>query len=137
MARSTADVDLSGPFFTADPGMTLLENIQKMMQGIADEGAKAAREGLLTGSANRALVRMTDDRVADHVIGRTYAKSGKRWLSAAVVQVTNEGMDAATSRSLMAAGSFVERRTAAIRRVGRQISSSRAVLSANLSAGLE
>ena len=107
------------------------------MQGIADEGASAAREGLLSGASGRALVRSTDDRVADHVVGRTTSRSGRQWVSAAVVQVYNEGMGAAESRSLMAAASYVERRTHAIRNVARGVRSARAVIKADLTKGLE
>lgn len=136
-SRSQADIEMTGPFFQVDPGETMLNNITKMMQGVAEEGAKAARDGLLTGASTRQLISMTNDRVADHVVGRTASKSGKRWRAAAVVQVTNDGYGAAESRSIMAAGSYVERKTGAIRRVSRGIRSARAVLTADLTAGLE
>lgn len=135
--RSTADVTFSGPFFQRDPAATFWQNLDKMMEGIADEGERAAREGLLTGAGSRALVRETGDRVADHVVGRVSAVSGKDWVAAAVVGVNTQGLDATASRSLMAAASYVERRTAAIRRVTRQLNASRAVLRANLTQGLE
>lgn len=124
--RSSVNVDMTGPFFRADPEKTVMENIQKFMQGLADEGAKAARAGLSTGSSRRAMIRELGDRVADHVIGRTSALSGKRWMAAAVVQVSQEGFGAVESRSLMAAASSVERRTAAIRRVARSINANKA-----------
>ncbi len=135
--RSTVNVDLSGPFFQHDPSKTFFQNVRKMMEGIAEEGAKAATEGLLTGSDSRAPVYATGDRVGDHVVGRVHSVTGKDWVAAAVVGVSNEGMDAVTSRSLMAAASYVERRTAAIRRTTRQLNAARAVLRANLTAGLE
>src|SRR4051812_37120929 len=109
-----ATVDLTGPFFQGDPGKTFLQNVEKMMQALAVEGAAAAKHNFLEGSATRALVRMTDDRVADHVIGRTTAISGKQWMTAAVVQVSREGLDAAGSRSLFAAASTIARKTKAI-----------------------
>ncbi len=138
MARqASASVDISGPFFKVDVEKTLLQNIQKMMQGLADEGATAARANLEAGSGRRALVRMTQDRVADHVIGRVGSRTGKRWWAAAVVQVDNYGMDAATSRSLMAAASVLESRGHPIRKVATKIRQSRAVLQANLTAGME
>lgn len=135
--RSTANVDFSGPFFQKDVTKTIFQNIERMMQGLAEEGATAARAGLRTGSGGRALVRELGDRVADHVIGRTTSRVGNRWVSAAVVQVYNEGLSAAESRSLMAAASYVEKRTRAISRVTRQLRSSREALRANLTAGIE
>jgi len=133
-------IDMQGPFFQVDPGETILKNLQKMMQGIAIEGASAVRASYAAGEGSRQLVRMTQDRVSSHVIGRVTArpsKGGRHWVSAAVVQVYNEGLSAAESRSLMAAASYVERRTHAIRSLTRQVRGSRAVLTANLSAGLE
>ena len=135
--RSTATVSLSGPFFSKDVEKTMMENIHKMMEGIAAEGATAARVNLAAGSASRALVRMTGDRVADHVIGRTVSRAGKQWYTAAVVQVDNKGLDAAGSRSLMAAASRIEGKTHSVRKVATSLRSSRAVLSANLTAGME
>jgi len=130
--RSTASVDFSGPFFRKDPEKTIMENMHTFMQGIADEGAKAAREGLMTGSGGRAMIRELGDRVADHVIGRTSALSGKRWAAAAVIQVLNEGYDDRAGTSLMAAASYVEGRTAAIRRVTRNINANKADLTKGL-----
>lgn len=133
-------VDLSGPFFKGDPGETMLKNLQKMMQALADEGASTARANFLSGSASRRLVSLTGDRVADHVVGRVTArpsKGGRHWVSAAVVQVYNEGLDGPQTRSLMAAGAIVARKTRAISSLTRTIRSSRAVLAANLTAGIE
>lgn len=124
--RSTVSIQMDGPFFKADPEKTILENVQKFMQGIADEGAKAARAGLLTGSDRRAPIRLLDDRVADHVIGRTVSLTGKKWRTAAVVQVLNRGYSGAEGTSLMAAASYVEGKTAAIRRVSRGINANKA-----------
>jgi hypothetical protein len=136
-SRSAVSVDIHGPFFRADVEKTLFENIEKMMRGLAEEGAKAARFGLMTGSGSRALVTGTGGRVADRVIGRTRSLSGKRWYAAAVVQVDRSGLSGSDATSLMAAASYVESRTKAISRVSRSIRSSRAVLRANLSEGLE
>jgi len=130
--RSTVSVTLSGPFFTKDPEKTILQNLHTMMEGIAHEGAEAAREGLRTGSGQRAMIRELGDRVADHVIGRTVSLTGKRWAGAAVIQVLNQGYSERQGQSLMAAASYVEGRTAAIRRVTRQISAAKADLTKGL-----
>lgn len=134
---TTARIDFSGPFFRKDPEKTITENVHKMMEAIADEGATAARAGFAAGSGGRAMIREIGDRVAEHVVGRVEARSGKPWLRAAVVQVYNEGLSAVEGRSLMAAASEVEYRTHAIRNVTRQLRSARSVLQANLTEGLE
>ena len=136
-AAVTATFDMSGPFFRVDPGKTMLENVHTMMTGIAAEGAKMAGQNLMIGSGRRALVRSTDDRVADHVIGRTHSISGAEWLTAAVVQVSKEGLSREQATSLMAAGSYVEGRTHGVRKATTQIRRARAVLNANLTKGME
>lgn len=132
-----ASIDVSGPFFRRDPEKTLMENIHKMMQAFAEEGADAARTGLASGSGNRALIRELGDRVADHAIGRTQSLSGREWYVAAVVQVLNKGFSPRQATSLMAAAAEVESETHAIADVARQLRSSRAVIRANLTEGLE
>jgi hypothetical protein len=130
--RATASIDFSGPFFRKDVEKTIFENLHKFMEGIAQEGSAAARQGLRTGSSSRALIRELGDRVADHVVGRTVSLTGRRWTAAAVVQVLNEGYSGRQSMSLMAAASIVERRTGAIRRVTRGINANKADLTKGL-----
>lgn len=139
MARTavTARVDFSGPFFKVDPGKTILENVHKMMEAFAQEGATNAQTRLRVGAAGRAGIAEIGDRVADHVIGRVESRSGRKWTAAAVVQVYNQGLGAGESRSLMAAASYVESRTRAISNVTRQLRGARAVLRANLSKGID
>jgi hypothetical protein len=91
----------------------------------------------MMGAARRAPIRALGDRVADHVIGRVASLSGRKWQTAAVVQVLNQGFSGAEGRSLMAAASTVEGETRAIRNVTRQLRSARAVLRANLTQGIE
>jgi hypothetical protein len=127
-----------GPFFaSSNPGETMLANMEKMFEALAAEGAKAAQSNMLVNSGARALVRMTNDRAAEHVIGRTRSLAGRQWVSAAVIGISVQGLDAVQSRSLMAAASSVEKRNGAFRKVASSIRSSRAVLGANLAAGLE
>lgn len=134
--RSTATVELTGPFFTVDVDKTLFENVHKMMEGIAEEASRAEREGYLTGAGQRDLIRETGDRVADHVEGRVVSESGKEWAATAVAGVTNIGYSARESRSILAAASYVESRTRAVGRTTRQIRSAKSVLQADLAKGL-
>lgn len=133
-------VKLEGAFFTVNPGLVLFGNLKKTMQAVADEGAAQVRSRYLVGALDRAPVRAFGDRTADHVIGRTVArpsKGGRQWVSAAVVQVYNEGTTAAESRSLMAAGSLVEGRTHAIADLTRTITNAGPLTRMNLTAGME
>jgi hypothetical protein len=120
----TASVALSGPFFTKDPGKTIGENIERLMEEIAKRGAEDARRGFASGSGSRQVISRLGDRVADHVIGRVVArpsKGGRRWHAAGVVQVYNEGLSDVQGRSLMAAASILEGRTNTIRKVARNM----------------
>src|SRR5689334_24089799 len=110
MSILTAEVDVSGPL-TKDPAKVMWANIQAHYDQLARDMAQEARQGFLRGSGGRAPVRALGGRVADHVIGRVMARpsrGGRRWHAAAVVQVSNEGLDQKQSRSLMAAASYLE-----------------------------
>jgi hypothetical protein len=134
----TAAVALSGPFFSGDPGQKMAENIERLMQEIADRGASDARRGFASGSGSRQLVRELGDRVADHIVGRVVArpsKGGRRWRAAGVVQVYNEGLSGLQGRSLMAAASILEGRQNVIRKVSRSMG--QALRRIDLTRGLE
>ncbi len=115
-------LEVTGPL-TKDPAKRMAENIERSMEDIRAEGESTARSRYLSGSGGRDLVRMTGDRVGDHVIGRTHArpsKGGRRWHEYGVVQVYNEGLSGAQGRSLMAAASVLEGRLNVMRAVARQ-----------------
>lgn len=135
-----AATEFSGPFFEVNPGETFFANMKRTMQGVADQGAAMVRGRYMANADSRALVQMTGDRVADHVIGRVFArpsKGGRQWVAAAVVQVYNEGMTGAVTRSLYAAASIVESRTFAIRDLTGFVTNGSVLTTANLTAGLE
>lgn len=131
------EVDLSGPFFTRNPGLTLRGNIARMMEGIASEGERLVRQDLARGESARATIRRLGDRVSGHAIGRVTSLSGKHWLATAVLSVNNRGYSRAQGISLMAAASSLESRQHSFRRVAQAIRRSRVILNANLTAGLE
>ncbi len=106
MTGQSVTVDLSGPFFTRDPGLTLIMNVAKMMQGVAEEGASSARAALQQGEGARATITELHDRLSDHVVGRVYgrpSRGGRKWHLWAKIQIYNEGLTAAQGISLMAA----------------------------------
>lgn len=137
MVTVSTHVDLEGPLFRRDPGLTLRGNIRKMMAGVAAEGERIARQNLGAGQSGRAPISALGDRVADHVHGRTESLRGKQWMATAVISVNNSGYSQAQGISLMAAASNVERQTHAFRSLYRDLQGSRAVARANLTAGIE
>lgn len=72
-------VELSGPFFTRDPGKTLRGNVERLLDELAAQGEQAVRElaPVRTG-AFRAGIR-----------GRTVSLTGRKWSSHAVVSATH------------------------------------------------
>lgn len=122
-----ATVDVSGPLVgPKKPSAIMLENIERAMQDVADFGAGIATRGFLSGAGGRQPISAIGDRVGDHVVGRVFArpsKGGRRWHTAGVVQVYNEGLSARQGVSLMAAASILEGRLNVMRNVTRQMAS--------------
>lgn len=130
-------VELSGPFFERDPGLTLRGNIRKMMAGVAEEGERAVRDALRQGEASRAPIRLLGDRLSNHAIGRVTSLTGRQWMASAVISINNSGFSGAEGRSLMAAASTVEGRVHPFSSTYRALRSAKAVLRANLTEGIE
>jgi hypothetical protein len=149
-------VELTGPFFQRDPGLTLRGNIERMMQGIAEEGERSARDAFRSTEGARAPISYGQGRVADHVIGRVVSRTGKKWRASAVVSVnTLHGFSPRDAVAIMAAGagrhverigpgrgghgiaSGAEQQTHIMRSLAKTLRSSRAVLIADLSKGIE
>lgn len=144
MKGVSVQVELSGPFFKHDPAETILQNVGHMMEGLAEEGERSARAALASGDGSRAPISRIGGHISDHIVGRviSFDPAGKRWRAAAVVSVPNprwnhSNYDAKESKALMAAASVIEGRTRVFRNLARSIRSSRAVLRANLTAGIE
>lgn len=148
MARvsATSRIDLSGPLFRVDPEKTVNQNIYDMLRGVAEEGERAAKAQLAPES----------QRVARATVGRVASVQGKRWHMHAVVSVSPDAthLDAQRAVQVMAiaAGRHqaitssgrnigttlgIEPRKHIFRRLASQLRGSRAILSANLTKGLE
>lgn len=120
----SVEVDLSGPFFEKNPGETIRQNIERLMGSIAKAGVAEVRRGFAQNQVSRAPISRLGDRVADHIIGRTFARpseGGRRWHASGVIQVYNEGLSDVQSRSLMAAAASIEGRQNVIRKATREI----------------
>ena len=86
MVQIVQKVELSGPFFTRDPGKTLRANIRDMLDALAAEMERTARAGIAPHSDT--------GWTHDHTIGyTTSAKTGKRWGLWAAVGLPTTGMD--------------------------------------------
>lgn len=127
MARKTsAGVDMTGPFFKSDPAKTFRKNIRAFMDEVAELGEADVKAQMKVGEGARAPIRrLAPAHVSAYVVGRTSNLSGKRWAVTAVVSVNNSGFTKAQGISLMAAASEVERQTGAFARTTRRLRKAR------------
>lgn len=111
MANPTqAEVELSGPFFTKDPGKTVRQNVMDFLDKLAEYGETRAR-GLVASKSGR--MPRWSGHTRDHIIGRTraeVARGGKRWVSTAVVSANTDGMPKKEAIRTLAAASSIEGR---------------------------
>jgi hypothetical protein len=156
--QSYASIELTGPFFTADPYSRMGQNIRRMLQGLADEGARVVRANI------------NSRKMAPGIIGRVTSLRGAPWWLTAVVSaqyiypwkerggrafgIQQSGLykrgkrkgttwtlsDASIMERMSLAeyrGGKQEGRTHAFRQASQQMKAARAVLQANLTEGLE
>ena len=150
MTEPRLHVDLTGPFFEArDPGLTIRENLGRMLEGIAAEGEAAIRETFPVGGS--------DDPHAGAgrkgVIGRVQSLTGRRWALHAVISAQytypwprtgRGGSHLRSGRRLVAntgeaqyRGGKLERRLHMFGNAAKALNASKAVAGANLTKGLE
>ena len=157
-SQSHAKIELTGPFFTADPSTTMGKNIRRMLQGLADEGERVVKANI------------DSRKMSPGIVGRVASLKGAPWWLTAVVSaqyiypwkvrggrsfgVQQSGtykrgsrkgqtwtlsdstvMDRMTKAAYR--GGKQEKRTHAFRQATQQMKASRAVLAANLTAGIE
>lgn len=94
MARKAAQLltmELSGPFFTADPRRTYRQNIRDLMDKLASTGENEVRARLYPGASAASAGR--------YIRGRTHSlKTGKRWATYAVVSSTDRSLSGEEQR---------------------------------------
>jgi hypothetical protein len=129
-----AKVNVSGPFFEPRADLTLRQNIRRMLQAAADEG-----EGAVKARSPR-----RSGAFADGIEGRVKSLTGRPWALTAVLSAThvypwhNKGARGYSGRMQAEyRGGKLEARYRMFRAVTSQLRSSRAVMSANLTKGLE
>jgi hypothetical protein len=130
--RTRVTVDLSGPFFSRDPSLTVKGNIRRMMAGLAEEGEQALRDDI----RGLPLPRATG-WTRDHAVGRVRSNTGKSWMATAVISANTAGMGRNDAIRTKAAAASVERRFHPFRRTASAIRRSRKILGANLTKGIE
>jgi hypothetical protein len=120
-------VELSGPFFQRDPKRTVRANIRRMLEGLAAEGERLVQSAfagsIVSGKSQRG------------VRGRVQSLSGKPWALTAVVSQTDvKPWPGGGSKQYR--GGKLEAQRHMFRRTAAAMRRSRAVLSANLTEGL-
>lgn len=130
-------IDLSGPFFKADPERTWRGNVRKFMAEVAELGEADVKAQLRQGEPRRRPMRgITPSRLSGHVVGRTRSLGGKPWNVTAVVSINNSGLTQKQGITLMAAGSVVEGRSKVFKRTTSRLRRARKLNGAELMKGL-
>ena len=88
--KGLISMELSGPFFTADPRKTIRQNIRAYQDRVAEVGEAEVRARLLPGRSA--------DAIRDRIRGRTSSTGGRRWATYAVVSLRTGDLDAAGAR---------------------------------------
>lgn len=134
--RGVTTIDLSGPFFEADPSKTFRQNVRLMLDALAEEGERDVKAQLAQGEPRRYPLGMGLGRVSRHAIGRTRALDNKQWAMTAVISVNNSGLTPVQGIKLMAAASYLEGEVHAFRRTAGRLRRARAINTAELAKGL-
>jgi hypothetical protein len=131
----TTKIELSGNFFTHDPGKTLYANIGDMLDKLASEmeaevaGDIAAHESQMPAYTGWSTA---------HVRGYTTSpRTGKHWALWAAVASVTQGMSRKDAIRTKAAAATIERRWHPYRRVKSAVYGSRALISADLAKNLD
>jgi hypothetical protein len=130
----TADVTLSGPFFTKDPGKTIRANVRDLMDQLAEQMEGDVRNAI---SANAGSMPAYTGWSRDHTVGRVHSVSGKRWGTWARVSALTEGMGKADAIRTKAAAASIERRWHPYRKAKSNVYRARALITADLTKGLD
>jgi hypothetical protein len=134
MTDLSATVTLSGPFFERDPGKTLRGNVRSLMDALAESMESDVKSGI---EANEGSMPFYTGWTTQHVVGRTVSLSGNRWGTWARVSANTSGMSAADAKRTKAAAAGIERRFHPFRKAKSNVYRARALLTADLTKGLD
>ena len=132
MVTAATTIDLSGPFFEADPSKRLFANIRIMLEAIAKEGEADVRAQFPVGGIGDPHPGLGQSGV----IGRVVSLSGKPWRVTAVISEQHV-YPWANGGQKQYRGGRLEARRHMFRTTKGRISHSRAVNMAELTKGLE
>jgi len=131
----TTKIELSGEFFRRDPRKTIKQNIAAMLSALAKELEGAVREDI---SSHAGSMPDYSGWSWAHTLGyTTSARTGKHWAYWAAVGAVTTGMSAKDAIRTKAAAATIERRWHPYRRAKSAVFRSRALISADLTKGLE
>lgn len=131
----TVRIDLEGPFFTRDPGKTLYANIREMMAALAAEMGDAVRSDI---AAHQGGMPNWTGWTLEHTYGYTTSPvTGKHWAVSAAVATVTAGMSTKDAIRTKAAAASIEARWHPFRRVKSAVYRMRAVLTADLTEGMD
>ena len=131
----TSEVEVSGPFFTRDPRKTFYANLRDMLDKLAAEMETQVKAEI---SGHEAAMPYWTGYSRDHVVGYTTSKeTGKRWSTWAAVGSVTAGMDKKEAIRTKASAATIEARFHPYRNVKRNVYRMRALLTADLTKGLE
>ena len=128
MVRAVSTIDLSGPFFQYDPRKRLSENIQTMLEAVAEEGEQDVR-------AQVAAAGYAGGNFYEGVTGRVRSIGGKHWLRTAVVSQTHV-YPWPNGGQKQYRGGKLEARRGVFRKTKSRLNRSRAVNAAELTKGM-
>lgn len=128
MARAATTIDLTGPFFTKDPGRTLSENIQTMLEAVAEEGERDVKA--------QAQSHVYTGAFLGGIEGRVRSLGGRHWLRTAVVSQTHV-YPWPSGGNKQYRGGKLEARYGMFKRTTSRLRRSSAVQRAELTKGLE
>lgn len=134
MTILTTDVELSGPFFRRDPGKTIRANVRDLMGELADSMDEDVSSGIAAAAGS--MANYTGWSLG-HTVGRAHSNSGKRWGTWARVSAYTDGMSRADAIRTKAAAASIERRWHPYRKAKSNVYRARALLTADLTKGLE
>jgi hypothetical protein len=121
-------IDVSGPFFQRDPKKTVRQNIRRMLEGLAAEGER--------GVQSQFGGHIVSGLGVTGVKGRVQSLSGKAWAMTAVISQQHV-YPWPSGGSRQYRGGKLEARYGMFRRTASAMRRSRAVISANLTEGLD
>jgi hypothetical protein len=132
--RREFQVKLEGPFFERDVRRTVRANIRDLMDKLAAEAEADVKAQM---DARAGQMPHWTGHTRSRVVGRTQSLRGRRWEVSAVVSVNTDGMSRSDAIRTKAAGAQMEARFRMFRRTAAAMRRARAILSANLTKGLE